>query len=95
MVKQLTTPYRIACRLPDQCGQPRASIFKMMEVSRLGFDRALAHYLSQGAQKVRGISPPHRPCCHHHAHGGSDRVGVDHGRAPWQSSAAFRAMAVC
>ena len=34
--------------------------------------------LGKGAQKIRGGSRPLRPRRHHGAHGGGDRIGVDH-----------------
>ena len=44
----------------------------------LGLGNALARHLGKGAQKVRGGSRPLRPRRHDGAHGGGDRVGVDH-----------------
>ena len=39
---------------------------------------ALARHFGKGAQKLRGGSRPLRPRGHHGAHGGGDRIGVDH-----------------
>ena len=44
----------------------------------LGLGDALARHLGKGAQKIRGGSRPLRPLGHHGAHGGGDRIGVDH-----------------